>query len=354
MPMRERTWLFVSLAIAHGGCHMLDPRVSDVTVDAPAPLPDAAADAFAPAFLLPAGSVVPSITERPELVSQIRIFDGLNDSTLAAAGGVVMLSSGKAAAAPVKFWSFGTVPVIDGVISAALLYVLVDDNAGVLTPRTDHPWLLDSIPGDMRYSAIRRVVYVPVTASYAGERITSVDALREAIDLGLVGEPVPAGVWRNMPVVPPGTLLDVGTSVAALDGTEMYARGYRVVAFPLGMPQPYRNNTIPMGQESRLLSGVATGMPPVLTTQLDAQPVFQYGIPAAPPTTAFNYTPVVTELDVRLASNVDPTTIDSDTALFKRAASNAAITGIYTDAVDSYVVTTVYSNKQLQFVDGAP
>jgi hypothetical protein len=352
--MNKQTWLLVAVFILLGACHLLDPRVSDVTIDAPPSPPDAASDVFTPVFVLPPGSAVPSIAERPELVSQIAIFDGLNDTTLATASGVVMLSSGKAAATTVKFWSFGTVPVIDGVISASLLYVLADDAGGVLTPRTDHPWLLDSIPGDARYSAIRRIVYVPVTASYAGERITSVDALAEAIELGLVGEPTPAGVWRDMPVVPLGTRLDVGASVAPLAATEVYARGYRTVAFPLGVPQPYRNNTIPMGQESRLLSGVATGMPPVLTTVLDAQPVFQYGIPAAPPTITFNYTPVVTELDVRLASGVDPSTISSDLQLFKRAASNGAITGQYTDAVDSYTVTTIYSNKQIQFQDGAP
>lgn len=146
----------------------------------------------------------------------------------------------------------------------------------------------------------------------------------------------------------------MGASAAPLDATEVYTRGYRASVFPLGLPQPFRNNQIPMGQESRLLSGVASGLPPILTTQLDAQPVFQYGIPAAPPTSTFNYTPVVTELDVRLATGVDPTTINSDAQLFRRSASNGSITGLYTDSVGSYVVMTVYSNKQLQFVDGAP
>ncbi len=349
--MYELSLLLVALA----GCHLLDPRVSDVRIDGPPPPPDAPVIATTPTYVLPTGSIVPSIADSDELVSQIKIFDGLNDTALAAASGVVVLSSGKAGAIAVKFWSFGSAPVIDGIISSSLLYVLVDDDgAGGWTPRTDHPWLLDSIPGDPRYSAIRRVVYVPVTASYAGERITSVAALTEALELGLVGEPAPAGVWRNVPVVPPGTRLDVGPTNAAVDATEVYARGYRVQVFALGVPQPYRNNQIPMGHESRLLSGVATGTPPALTTQLDAQPVFQYGIPAAPPTSTFNYTPVVTELDVRLATDVDPTMITTDTQLFRRSATNGAITGLYPDAVDSYVVTTTYSNKQIQFVDGAP
>jgi hypothetical protein len=340
------------LLAALAGCNLLDPRVSDVTIDAPA---GAGADASGRRFLLPPDASVPSIADNVELVSQIKIFDGLDDKTLATAGGVVMLAPGKAGTTVVKYWSFGSIPVIDGVISSALLYVLADVNgSGSLTPRTDHPMVVDSIPGDPRYSAIHRVVYVPVTASYAGERITSIEALNEALELGLVGEPTPAGVWRNMPVVLPGTRLDVGASAAPLDATEVYGRGYRVGVFSLGLPQPFRNNLIPMGQESRLLSGVASGSPATLTTVPDAQPVFQYGVPPAPPTTTFNYTPVVTALDVRLASGVDPTMVTSDAQMFKRSTSSGAITGLYPDTVAGYVVTTVYSNKQLQFVDGAP
>jgi hypothetical protein len=90
-----------------------------------------------------------------------------------------------------------------------------------------------------------------------------------------------------------------------------------------------------------------------MPTSLDAQPVFQYGIPTAPPTTTFNYTPLVTELDVRLATGVDPATITADTSLFKRSTSGS-ISGYYPTAVDSHTVTTTVSNKQIQFVDGAP
>ncbi len=308
--MMRGTCLLAALA----ACDLLEPRVRDVTIDGPT----GPSDGGGPRFVLPADAAVPSIADNDERVSQIRIFDGLDDKSLAAANGVVMLTPGKAAGVAVKYWSFGPVPVIDGVISAALLYVFADDIGGVLVARTDHPMLIDSIPGDPRYSAIRRVVLVPVSPTYAGQRITSVDALREAIDLGLVGEPTPAGVWRNMPVVPPGTRLDVGASAPPLEPTEVYGGGYRVGLFALGMPQPFRNNLIPMGQESRLLSGVATGSPPVLSSVPDAQPVFQFGIPPAPPTTTYNYTPVVTELDVRLVDGMEPTGVTRDLQLLNR------------------------------------
>jgi hypothetical protein len=345
MRMLNRSCLLVALT----ACDLLSPRVSDVTIDAPTGAPDASG----PSLLLPEGATVPSIADNAELVSQIKIFDGLDDGQLEENANVVMLEPAKAAGAAVKFWSFGTVPVVDGIISASLVYVLADDFGGVLVPRTDHPLLIDSVPGDVRYSAIRRVVFVPVSSTYAGERITSVDALREAIDRGLVGEPTPAGVWRNMPVVPPSTRLDVGATTAPLAATEVFGRGYRVGVFLLGIPQPFRFGGIPMGQESRLLSGVPAGSPPLLTSVPDDEPVFQYGIPAAAPTASFNYTPVVTELDVRLADGTAPSDVTSDVQLFKRA-NNGAITGQWTDTVSSYVITTLCSNKQIQFVEGQP
>ena len=346
----------IILLIALAGCDMLGPRVSDGTLDAPKPVVDAAKDAppGGPKYVLPAGSTVPPITDNAELVSQIKIFDGLSDAALMTSGGVVTRSTGKAAGVTVLYWNFGATPVVDGFVVSAPVYVLADDDgSGNLTTRTDHPWLLDAIPGDPRYSAMRRITYVPVTAAYTGQVLPSIEALDEALTLGLVGEPKPAGTWRNLPVVPPGTKLELSTTVAPMDSTKVYARGYVVDTLPLAIPQPLSAGRIPLGQESRVLSGVATGTPPVLPTALDAQPVFQYGIPAAPPTTTFNYTPVVTELDVRLANAVAPAAINNDTQLFARSATGA-ITGYYTDNVASFTVTTTVSNKQVQFMDGAP
>ena len=138
--------------------------------------------------------------------------------------------------------------------------------------------------------------------------------------------------------------------------TEVYGRGFRVTLFPLGGDrgtQPLRNGSVPVGQESRLFSGVPSGTPPTLPAGADAQVVFQYGIPAAPPTTTFNYTPLATQLDVRLAMGVAPATILNDPQLFARSATGG-INGHYVDTVANYTVTTTVSNKQLQFQEGQP
>lgn len=356
MITRNHT-LLIAAAASLGGCDMLKPRLDDTRVDAPPGLAIDASHDSGTRYVLPPGASVPSIADNAELLSQIKVYDGLSDSALAAAGGVVTRSTGKAAGVTVMYWNFGSSPVEGNFAVSSTAYVLCDDDgAGTLTPRTDHPYIIDTIPGDPRYSALHRFFNVPVTSKYAGERITSLEALLEANELGLVGDPVIAGTWRNMPVVPTGTKLELGAAAAPMPATEVYGKGYRIELIPLGGAiglQPLRNNAIPMGQELRLLSGVAAGTPPALPTSLDAQPVFQYGIPLAPPTTAFNYTPLVTEIDVRLATGVDPTTITNDTALFKRSTSGS-ISGYYPTSVDSYVVTTTVSNKQIQFADGAP
>lgn len=346
------------------GCDYLQPLVEDdrydaaptVEIDAMTPPPT---DAAGPRYVLPAGSTIPAVADNPELVIQIRLNDGLSDSALAASGGVLVRSTGKAAGATVMFWNFGSAPMSGNFAVTAPLYVLVDSDGGTgWIPRTDHPGLIDSIPGDVRYSPIRRIIYVPVTASYAGERLTSIDALAEALELGLVAEPVPAGTWRNMPVVPPDTKLEVGGTppLPPVEPTEVYGRGYRVTLFALGGDrgtQPLRNGSMPVGQESRLFSGVATGTPPTLPANADATALFQYGIPAAPPTTTFNYTPLVTQLDVRLANGVAPAGIMNDPQLFARSGTGS-ITGHYVDTVATYAVTTTVSNKQLQFQEGQP
>jgi len=348
--------LLVAMAVT--GCN-LGPLVSDETIDAP-PMPDAP-DAPTPGStnILPPGTAVPSISTNAELVNQIRINDGLNDTTLANNGGVVVRGTGKSAGAIVRYWNFGPMPTESGFAVLAPLYVFGRlDGAGAFTPLTDHPPLIDTICGDLRYSPIRRVINVPVTALYAGERITTLAALSDAIELGLVGDPVPDGTWVNLPVVMPSTQLEVGDPLVypPQPAKQVYGRGYLVDVFELGTSlgrQPYRSGSVPIGQASGLQSGVATGTPPVLSTAIDPQLVFQYAIPTVPPAGVFSYTPVSTDVVVRLATGIAPSVIVSDADLFKRSTSGA-ITGYYIDKVASYTVMTTVNNLQLQFTEGSP
>jgi hypothetical protein len=94
-------------------------------------------------------------------------------------------------------------------------------------------------------------------------------------------------------------------------------------------------------------------VPPTLPITADPQPVFQYGIPAAPPTTTFNYSPFVTQVDVRLANGVAPTAVGADAQLFKRSTSGS-ISAYFVDTVASFTITTTVTNRQIQFEEGMP
>lgn len=337
----------IALLFVLAACERLGPIGDDDPIETPGT--DAATSG--PRSVLPAGSTVPHVSENAGMLADIRVNDGLNDSQLAMNGGVLVRSVGKAGGVNVMFWNFGPALTAGNFAVVSPVYVLVDASGQPIA----HPELIDSVPGDSRYSQVRRVMNVPVTAAYAGELITSIDALVEALELGLVGDPVSAGVWRNMPVVPPDTKLELGGTEPPLPPSEVYARGHRVTVFRVGLKQPLRNNTVSIGQESRLVSGVPTGTPPVMPTTADAVPVFQYAIPAAPPTDTLNYTPLAMQVDVRLTTGVAPATVMNDAQLYRRMpATTGSINGYYPDTVASYAITTTVSNRQIQFVEGAP
>lgn len=333
------------------GCDM-GPRAADIQIDAtPSALPDAPAS-----LLLPPGALVPSVATSSELVTQIQFNDGLVDATLMTNNGVVVRGTGKSNGATVRFWNFGPAP-FDTFSVLAPIYVFGRvDGAGVFTKLPEHPPLLDTIPGDLRYSPLRRVVNIPVTDAYAGEQITSLSALNEATERGLVGDPIVEGTWINLPVVPPGTTLEVGGGLPPRAPERVFARGYFVDAFELGTMfgrQPLRLGIVNVLQASGLQSGVATGDPPVKPTTVHPQLVFQAVAPTMPPGMTQTYSPLINDVTVRLADGVAPEAIASDTDLFTRTAAGA-ITGIRSDHVESFTVGTIVNNLQLQFMEGAP
>jgi hypothetical protein len=342
--MRKELVLF-SLAACN-----LGPRVDDIQTDAPLGV-----DAPVETYLLPSTATVPLISSNPELVNQIRANDGLSDSALMMNNNVILRSTGKSAGQTVRYWNFGPTPVQDNFAVGGLVYILGTSDGTTFTPLPNHPPMIDTICGDVRYSALRRVFNVVVTPSYHGERITSLLALGEALQKGLVEDPVPDGTWENLPVVPPDTKLEVGL-VDPLPAKQIYARGYLVDVFELGTSlgrQPYRNNLIPIGQASALQTGVATGTPPTLPVAVDAQLVFQYPVPTVAPGTTFSYSPIANDITVRLANGIAPATITGDADLFRRNTSGS-ITAFLVDNVSEFTVGTSYSNLQLQFVEGMP
>jgi hypothetical protein len=289
----------------------------------------------------PAGSVVPRIEESPELASQISLNDGLDDRALEMAGGTILRGTGWSEGVQVPTWSFGAATRVPGPV-----YVFVEDT-GAGTRRIDHPYLLSAIPGDAGYHPIVTIEEVLVTPAYDGELITSVEALMDAIELGLVAEPMPTSMFFNGPVVPAGTLLDLGGGRPAARAQEAFARGYRVEMFQLGGlngVQPL-SSFVPTSQVALLREAMKATYDPT-------RPIFQAKIPTMPPGMRATYTPLSVVVNVDLAPGVAATSITRDSDLFTRSMTGA-MTGT-TAAVAAFTITTTTLNWQLQFAPGAP
>jgi hypothetical protein len=293
MPLLYRSTATASLlslslvALLGAGC--LEPAVSDA--------PGASVN------ILPAGSAVPHVSSNADLTRQIRVNDGLSDQSLMDAMGLVKLKDGLAAGHPVKYWDFGA--VLD---TGGLLYRLVKKDGDTVTP-INHPYIANALPGDAGYSPLWMIQDVVVTEHYHGEVLTSLLALSDAVDLGLIEEPTPAMLWMDGPIVASGTTLDMGEGVAPGTTTIVYAHGFGVDMFMLGGAHALRTQAkagkLPKGDAHSLLIGNAVNP--------SKAPLFQNaGTP---------WTPAVRIVNCRVtpADPNDPTTTITDEAqLFSR------------------------------------
>lgn len=187
-------------------CACLEPRSSD-----------------APAYshrVLPEGTPVPSADQNEPLAIQIRSSDGLG-------GGQIPLHRAWVDDQQVYYWDFG-----EASATAQPVWLFRRRGAGGEVQAFGHPNLVDSVPGDDNYGPLRIPYLVFVTGRYDGELITSFSALEDAMELGLVEEPV-----AQESVMPwPFTRSDAALSLPdgrMLAPTEAFYRGQRVSYLPL-------------------------------------------------------------------------------------------------------------------------
>jgi hypothetical protein len=133
---------------------------------------------------------------------------------------VVPLRTGYAAGKVVQYWDFGIASS-----SPEPVWLFRRRNADGEPVAFGHPDLIDTVPGDMGYSPIRSLFIVYVTREYQGEQITSAQALEDAIELGLVEEPMAMGVAGNWPVVLAGTTIEVAEGDAPIEPEPAYYHG---------------------------------------------------------------------------------------------------------------------------------
>jgi hypothetical protein len=308
----------------------------------------------ASAHLLPAGATVPYASDSPELKNQITLNDGIDDKALAMNGDVILRADGLSNGMPVKYWSFGA----STRAPSPIYKFFARTDTGALTPIV-HPPLVDALPGDPGYSGVHSIVNVVVTADYHGELITTSEALADAIELGLIEVPAPAGKFVASPIVlltAPDTVgpsLQVGENPAGhvvAHPEEIYGRGYRAGAFELGGAAGIQPGAfiLPASEVSFL-------RPPDGPVYDPSRPIFQATIPAAPPADGAkvaSYTPLSIVIDVDLKTPADFDNVKSDTDLFVRTAG--AISGVKTDKVAQFQVTPSILLLPLQFQDGVP
>lgn len=159
-----------------------------------------------------------------------RIADSADDELLAmriannagVRGPLVPLHTGFSAGAEVRYWDFGP-----STSSVEPVWIFERDGEPV-----DHPPLVDSLPGDDAYTPFRAVYKVEVGDAYSGERITSLAALEDAIELELLREPEPTGLFVSWPIVPADVALE-RESAEPLGTRELYCSGYVAHYIPL-------------------------------------------------------------------------------------------------------------------------
>jgi hypothetical protein len=179
---------------------------------------------------------IPSLESDELLANQVDGDDGIELDQTA-------LRTGFAAGEQVYFWDLGSTAL--RAASLEPLWTFRRRARGGTDEQVDHPDLIDSVPGDDNYSPLRARFIVYVTGTYGGERIPSLRALEDAIELGLIEEPAPADHFVHRPVALQTARLPTPDG-GELAPEPVYYRGMVAHQFRLGGDDE-RVRPIPMG-----------------------------------------------------------------------------------------------------------
>lgn len=191
--------------------------------------PQSSTDLYS-SYVLPADADVPRLDDDPDAVKKLDANDGF--------GKTIFVRTGYVEGAEVQYWDFGTLT------SATLrpMYVfqrdIADPTSGLSRP-SGHPDLIDAIPGDTAYSPLRQLYIVKMKprywddARYGGAKITSMRALEDAVELGLVTSPQPTQTFMNC-VVTPATVQAEDGDGGFLTQQDAYYHGMIVKQFCIG------------------------------------------------------------------------------------------------------------------------
>jgi hypothetical protein len=149
--------------------------------------------------LLPANGEAPSGYDDTSINRKIDMGDGIT-------GGKATPKPAWAAGHAVRYWDLGTART-----TALPAYALAHcDGEGkpLANGVIDHPLLIDSLPTDPDYTQFWAINYACVTPKYQGQRVTSLAALSDAYEMGLLIEPSAPLAFKHGPVVSQGVVLE--------------------------------------------------------------------------------------------------------------------------------------------------
>lgn len=237
-------------------------------------------------------------------------------------GPMAVLHTGFANGAPVQYWDFGA-----AVATAEPVWRFRRHGKGGQVEPVDHLDLVDSAPGDMTYSSMRVEYDVFVTHAWAGERITSMQALDDAIEIGLVEEPKRTKTFMNWPMVLAATQLAQPQGAPPLSPQPIYYRGklasylapggdelgvgrFEFMMEPISAPNAYvlrkQNSNAPLDEGAQKMDLDGDG------DMSDSNVVFQVGAGE------MGYASIWHQIDVVVADDYEFGTAKSESDLFER------------------------------------
>lgn len=183
-------------------------------------------DSLYSSYVLPSTAVIPELEADEAAAKKLALNASL--------GSFIPLRTGYFDGKEVKYWDFGELPSI----ALKPMYIFryhTEGDDGSLTQDHTHPYLIDSIPGDAAYTPLRQIFVVDFNPRlYHGERITSIRALEDAVDMGLVSSPTPEDFFANCLVAPSGVQMQTTEDGQMALPQSAYYRGKVVRQFCVG------------------------------------------------------------------------------------------------------------------------
>ena len=185
------------------------------------------ADELYSSYVLPPNAEIPALEADEAAAKKL--------AANAALASFIPLRTGYFNGNEVAYWDFGELTSIN--LKPMYIFRYHNETGDAVDLAQDpngHPNLIDAIPGDMAYTPLRQIYGVELTSSYRGERITSIRALEDAVDMGIARAPVASDYFTNCLVVPSNITMQTTEDGQSIGPENAYYKGKIVKQFCVG------------------------------------------------------------------------------------------------------------------------